>query len=619
MNILGFNFGHDAGVSLVKDGMLVRHWEKERHTRVRHAIGLNLDDITRALTYLDIDLDQVHRIATCSTQLIPVMLYDDIHIELQPHPLIPIQKMVDRTPNFFEVAKKNPNGVYRRYLGTLNSPPQQEILFLEQMFPVGTDMSFFELASVRSIPKIPTAFHTINHTITIAGKRILGMHVSHHLCHAYYAYSQQNHDSAAILTSDGSVPSFSFKSGGLYFATGGMVSPIHYHRFFWGGLFDAVSDILGLGRDGAGKLMGLAAWGQPIYYQPKLVGDPREAIYYLLGETGEVDYSNRSMVQNWLSKLGVTAEKFDLIHCDEPPRLAADIAASAQQMFTDAVLGLIGEVDKIAEAATFGFDKLILSGGCALNCFTNSALFRRADKPVFIPPAVNDEGNSVGAAMCCASLNRDAMTTGARLSPADIAYKGVDYPLAKDMPAVGNIRRLAMKDVAGFLATQIAQGAVAGIFDGRAEIGPRALGHRSLVASPLISENWKRINLIKGRELWRPLAPVVLDSDFHLYFEGCPKDSYFMLFNAVVKGGLLPAITHRDGSARVQVAVRECGFIYNLLLAFRAVTGVGVLLNTSFNGQGEPIVETPEDAFEAFAAMDLDYLYLQGALLEKAD
>jgi carbamoyltransferase len=286
-------------------------------------------------------------------------------------------------------------------------------------------------------------------------------------------------------------------------------------------------------------------------------------------------------------------------------------------MFTDAVSNLVTAAGRIAEVAEFDFDTLILSGGCALNCPANSAIFRGGGKEIFIPPAVNDEGNSAGAALCCASLRGDRILAGARPSPVEVAYKGVDHrtiPRIEDYPGV---QRLAVDDAAEFLAERIAEGAIVGIFEGKAEIGPRALGHRSLIASPLDAKNWSRVNLIKEREPWRPLAPVVLDQDFHTHFDGCPDDSFYMLFNANVKTDHLPAVTHRDRTARVQVAVEECGFIYRLLLAFRALTGIGVLLNTSFNGRGEPIVETPADALKAFATMNLGYLYLQGMVLRK--
>jgi carbamoyltransferase len=558
-------------------------------------------------------------VATCSTQLIPVMLYDRIRLELTPETKPSGRILARPAPGFFDKYKHQYyDTAYHYYLESLSSPPDEELLFVEQNFPVAARANFYRLADRGLTPRIATRLHTVDHTLTIGSRRIPGMHVSHHLCHAYYGYSQLGASTAAILTFDGAAPSPSFQSGGLYFAEGGIVFPIHYHSFFFGSFYENLSQALGLGPiEAAGKLMGLAAWGHPAYYQPELVGSPIRAIRFLLGENGPRQYRARAMVRRWLARHGLLLQQFDLRDCDRPPEIAADIAASAQAMFTDAVTNLVTAASRIAEVAQFDFDALVLSGGCALNCPANSAVFRKGGTRIFVPPAVNDEGNSAGAALCCASLQGDAISFGTRLSPAEIAYKGVDH---RALPRIGDysdVQRLAVENPAEFLAERIAEGAIVGIFEGKAEIGPRALGHRSLIASPLDAKNWSRVNLIKEREPWRPLAPVVLDQDFHTHFDGCPDDSFYMLFNANVKTDHLPAVTHRDRTARVQVAVEECGFIYRLLLAFRALTGIGVLLNTSFNGRGEPIVETPADALKAFATMNLGYLYLQGMVLRK--
>lgn len=228
---------------------------------------------------------------------------------------------------------------------------------------------------------------------------------------------------------------------------------------------------------------------------------------------------------------------------------------------------------------------------------------------------MNDEGVSVGAALLCSGPAQHQPHR--RQGPAEIAFKGKRYDLdAATLRRLAPFERVAPADPAGYLAERIADGAIVAIFEGEAEFGPRALGHRSIIASPLRLENWRRLNELKGREPWRPLAPIVLAEEFERHFDGCPPDTHYMLFNARVKGFDLPAVTHRDGSARVQVAVPEIGFVHDLLEAFRALTGVGVLVNTSFNRRNEPIVETPADAIEAFAAMRLDYLYLQGVIVK---
>src|SRR5579871_4947492 len=625
MKILGLNFGHDAGVSLIVDGAFVCHWEKERHSRVRHAIGLRASDIRAALVYFGITLDDIERIAITSTQSIPLMLYDGIRIEFRTNKAMDkgrLARLVSSRTGFYARHKANPANAFHHYLVSLDSPPDQEIYIYEPNFPVSAKMAgvdFFDLPANSTMPLTRAVSHTLEIRMTLEGRRFPGIFVSHHLCHAYYAYSQLGRGKGLIITFDGA-PAGRFRGGGLYCGAGGRVFPVMFHNFYFGRIYDLIGDGLGLGPVGsAGKLMGLAAWGKPVYRDPGLISGPKgvDSVY---SSGGLRPNRWRHMVDSWRSKMAIPAVTSDLRHCETPPQIAADIAASAQSMFADNVMAVVDTAVRAAIRAGFDFDHIVMSGGCALNCPANSAVFAKFGPNVFVPPAINDEGISAGAGLACASLSGESIMKGAAPNPAEVAYKGIAYEVPPDLLASrAGLKRIEVPDAAKFLAAEIARGAVVALFEGKAEIGPRALGHRSLIASPLIADNWKRVNVIKNREAWRPLAPVVLDTEFDRHFEGCPADSHYMLFNATVRGTHLPAVTHRDGTARVQVAVAECGFIYRLLEAFRDLTGVGVLLNTSFNGRGEPIVETPDHALDAFAAMPIDLLYLQGTIVGRGD
>jgi carbamoyltransferase len=624
MMILGLNFGHDAGVSLIKDGVFVSHWEKERHSRVRHAIGLRGRDIEDALKYFRVAISDISMVAVSTSQEVPLMLYDGVKFEFKTNKLINqarLNALVGPSRGFYARYKNDNRHEFGHYLASLETPPDQEIRIDETKFPVfihQAETDFFALPRHSSIPMTRPQAHAIELTMTLGGARIPGIFISHHLCHAYYAYSQLGRGTALIVTFDGAPGIGAFIAGGLYLGSGGEIMPVFHHDFLFGFFYDAVGQSLGLGPVGAsGKLMGLAAWGHPQYQDANLVGPPKEEHRYFGLERGGL-YSKESMFKIWASRMSIPPPSLKLGECETPPQVDADIAASVQAMFTANVLFVVDAAIKIAQAAKFAYDYIVLSGGCALNCPANSAVFAKFGPNIFIPPAVNDEGISAGAALCCASWNGDRILSGAARGPADVAYKGIEYQvtpaLLLDHP---DLELVQTPDVTKFLASEIAHGAVVAVFEGRAEIGPRALGHRSLIASPLIAMNWKRMNTIKGREYWRPLAPVVLETEFARHFEGCPPNSYYMLFNARVRGTDLPAVTHRDGTSRVQVATAECGFIYHLLEAFREVTGTAVLLNTSFNGRGEPIIETPKQAVDAFASMQLDYLYLQGLLVKR--
>jgi carbamoyltransferase len=161
-------------------------------------------------------------------------------------------------------------------------------------------------------------------------------------------------------------------------------------------------------------------------------------------------------------------------------------------------------------------------------------------------------------------------------------------------------------------AVDLAANKIVGWFEGRSELGPRALGHRSLLADARVGANWAEVNRIKGREAWRPFAPAVLEEDAEQWFSGCPFPSPYMLFTATVTSKALPAITHVDGSARIQTVNADRRAFFELLQEFKRLTGVSVVLNTSFNGPGEPIVETPEHALRFLVESELDVLYVEG-------
>ncbi len=238
-----------------------------------------------------------------------------------------------------------------------------------------------------------------------------------------------------------------------------------------------------------------------------------------------------------------------------------------------------------------------------------------------MPPGCDDSGMALGAALLLTHnildlphLPRTALTsTGAYLG-APIAKGCTDDAIEHYKK---EIQASSVDDIAQDAADALAENKIIGWYEGRSEVGPRALGHRSILSNPAFFDNWKRVNLIKGREEWRPFAPSVLDDDASDWFKDCPLPSPYMLFTAKVKNKKIPAITHVDDTARVQTVTEDCGNYYQLLKHFKALTGLPVLLNTSFNGPGVPIVETPEQAIEFLIQSDLDYLYIDGYRIEK--
>jgi carbamoyltransferase len=297
----------------------------------------------------------------------------------------------------------------------------------------------------------------------------------------------------------------------------------------------------------------------------------------------------------------------------------ADIAASTQKLFDETLLATVAAFDAMLRKMKLERLPLCYAGGTALNCPANSLIAReRRFASLHVPPWCDDSGLALGAAL---ALHHNVFDQPLTPGVAVDAYLGARVD---DADLEGALRRHADRvaweaapDWADDAARDLAADKVIGWFEGRSEIGPRALGHRSILADARKAENWGRVNRIKGRETWRPFAPAVLTERAAAWFEGGPLPSPHMLFTAQVKAKSLPAITHVDGSSRIQTVDESCGAFHDLLRRFEALTGVPVVLNTSFNGPGEPIVESPDDALTFFLQSDLDTLYMEGRRVRK--
>jgi len=263
-----------------------------------------------------------------------------------------------------------------------------------------------------------------------------------------------------------------------------------------------------------------------------------------------------------------------------------------------------------------GYKNLCLAGGVALNCKMNFALLNSDFvKDMYIPSSPNDAGTSLGAALEVANKH------GAKFKRLDYAYLGPEYGDEEIEKCVkgSNLKFEYYKDIEGVAAELISKGYVVGWFQGRMEFGPRALGNRSILADPTNPKIADKVNNIKHREKWRPLAPSISEERMGKYFEK-PYPSPFMSLTFQVKEEKqkeIPSVTHVDGSARVQTVNRKTNpKFYKVIKEFGRITGTPVILNTSFNDMGQPIVMTPKDAIESFKRMNLDYLAIGNYLVK---
>lgn len=350
----------------------------------------------------------------------------------------------------------------------------------------------------------------------------------------------------------------------------------------------------------AGKTMGLAPYGQP--YKTKIFFEeqgPEELKAFTAAHSPRLTYLE-SQINKWRQEQSAASYEIPLL---------TDFAASVQSETEDALLSHCRWLRKYT-----GATRLCFSGGVALNCVANTLLAAEAGfEELFVPPSPGDDGIAVGCALYGAAVN------GGIKPVTNPTFLGQGYSHDQEaLEALGLERCFQNQDIFEAVAREIAEGAVVAWYEGGAEMGPRALGHRSFLADPRRPGMKERLNSeVKNRESFRPFAPVVLGEAVADYFvEDNP--SYFMSFVARVrdeKREAIPAVTHVDGTARYQVLREQDNpTLFKLIVSFARLTGMPMLLNTSFNRAGEPLVETPVEAGRCVVASSADYLVVDKSI-----
>jgi carbamoyltransferase len=572
MHTLGINAAfHDPAACLVTDGRVVAAAEEERFTHIKHG--------KRPVPFSTWELP-FHAIDFCLRQA-GITIKDIHHVaySFDPHLLLP-KNQGETAPISLKVGPQPP--------------------------PSGFDHVWdpLFLASILHAPGHlcdgwPHHLQSRLRGLCSSGMPFRWHWVPHHLAHAASAFHASPFRRAAVMTLDGrgeKATTAYFVGGGNSLRSLGQVEMPHS----LGILYEAVTGYLGfLHSCDEYKVIALASYGQPKYLR-----DFREIVQ--IGDNGQYTIGELRL-----------EERFG------PPRLRGaeieqkhyDIAASLQVVLEETVLELARYLHEETKEAD-----LCLAGGVALNCVMNARL--RDDGPfnrIWVQPAAGDAGTALGAALWVDAQERKAND---RVYAMNHAYLG---PAFNDVEietflSWTKVPFRHLKNVAEEAADRLAKDKIIGWFQGRVEFGPRALGGRSILASPINPDMQARLNEIKDREDFRPVAPVVLEEEAGKWFVGADV-SPFMLFVHQVqpdKADRIPAVRHVDGTARIQtINHQQCPRYYDLLKAFQVRTGVPVLVNTSFNTRGEPIVCTPRDAVECFWTSPLDALVIGSYLLEK--
>lgn len=569
MYTLGINAAyHDSSACLVHDGRVLAAAEEERFTRIKHA--------KRPVPFAAWELP-FHAIDYClAVGGITLGDVDHVAYSYDPYQLLPAGTESIELPLEPSAAGK---------AGPHSSP--WDPLFLSYIINAPRQLA-------------GGAPHHLSTRLRAKGAHYQWHFVDHHLTHEASAFLPSPYRDAAILTMDGrgerTTTSYACGHGSRWERLRAIELPNSL-----GLLYEEVTRHLGfLHSSDEYKVMALASYGNPRY-----AGTFRK----ILSIDGDGGYQITPV--NLAEHFGPARERsapFTHEHFD--------LASSLQQVLEEAVYGMADWLH-----ARTGQGALCMAGGVALNCVLNGRLLRRGPfKNIWVQPAAGDAGTSLGAALYIDARER---ADDERHYVMQHALLGPDYADAEieEFLSWSRLRYRRWRKI-DEVAALLAQGSIIGWFQGRMEYGPRALGARSILASPIPGNMQARLNEIKDREDFRPVAPVVLEEAAGEWFSGC-AESPFMLFVYEVrpeKRAQIPAVTHVDGTARVQTVRRaQHPIYYDLIKAFAKRTGVPVLVNTSFNTRGEPIVRTPRDAVESFCTSPLDALVIGPFIVQKTD
>tara|TARA_B100002019_G_C21266955_1_gene599937 strand:+ start:1471 stop:3261 length:1791 start_codon:yes stop_codon:yes gene_type:complete len=590
--ILGISaFYHDSAATLLKDGKIIAAAQEERFTRIKHDERFPKQAIEYVLAEGKIKLRDIKK----------VIFYEK--------PFLKFERLLETYMAFAPRGFKSFALAMPLWL--------REKLFQKKYL--------FDL--LQTIDKEFKNIDDIKFT-------------EHHHSHAASAFYPSPFKEAIILTMDG-VGEWATST----VAIGNnnkikIVKEIHFPHSL-GLLYSAFTYYTGFKVNGGEyKLMGLAPYGEPKYYD-KII---KELID--LKEDGSFKLDQKYF--NYATGLTMTNSKFDNLFGEKPRKkneeieqFHMDIAASIQKVTEDVMIKITKSLRN-----EFKIPNLCLAGGVALNCVANGKISKnKIFENIWIQPAAGDAGGSLGAALAFWHEVENGSRIISNSDSMSGSYLGPEYSdeeIKKQLDKIGAVyKSLDENEIINITAKHLTEGKTIGWFQGRMEFGPRALGNRSIIADPRSSTMQKNLNLkIKFRESFRPFAPSVLEEKVNEWFDYDDKSPYMLMVAKVKKEkqknmsvnekklfGIdqlnvvrseVPAITHVDFSARIQTVNKiNNKKYYNLIKEFDKLTGVPILVNTSFNIRGEPIVSSVEDAYRCFLTTDLDYLVCGNQILEK--
>ena len=592
-SILGISaFYHDSAACILKDGKIIAAAQEERFTRKKHDSNYPFNAIEFVLKYANLRLSEVNNIVFFEKPFLKFERLLETYVAFAPK-------------GFISFSKAMPLWIKEKLF-------QKNLLF-------------------NKLKK-----HDSNYK---SDKNIFFS--EHHLSHAASAFFPSPFNEAVILTADGvgewaTTTVAIGKNNNLE-----IKKEIHFPHSL-GLLYSAFTYYIGFKvNSGEYKLMGLAPYGSPIYEDKiKQIIDLKEDGTFRLDQK----------YFNYATGLTMTNKKFDSLFGQNPrnpekekiTQFHMDIAASIQKVTEEIMINLAKSIRK-----EYGIKNLCLAGGVALNCVANGKILKeKIFDNIWIQPAAGDAGGSLGAALALWYIDQKNKRS---VNPKDDmkgSYLGTEFTqdeIEKELKTLGaNFETLKYNQLIEKTAELLSNQKAIGWFQGRMEFGPRALGSRSILGDPRSDDMQKNLNLkVKYRESFRPFAPSILREDLNNWFNLDVDSPYMLLVSDInfekkidmteeqkklfgidklnIKRSQIPAVTHVDYSSRIQTVTRETNkSYYDLISKFKEKTGCPVVVNTSFNVRGEPIVNTPTDAFNCFMGTELDYLIIGNCILDKS-
>jgi carbamoyltransferase len=592
-SILGISaFYHDSAACILKDGKIIAAAQEERFTRKKHDPSYPYNAIEFVLNYANLNLSEVDQIVFFEKPFLKFERLLETYVAFAPK-------------GFVSFSKAMPLWI-------------KEKLFQKNLL-------FNKLKS-----------HDENYK---SDKNIFFS--DHHLSHAASAFFPSPFDEAVILTADGvgewaTTTVAVGKNENLE-----IKKEIHFPHSL-GLLYSAFTYYTGFKvNSGEYKLMGLAPYGKPIY---------EDKVKQLVDLKDDGTFRLDQKYFNYATGLTMTNEKFNNLFGQKPrnplnekiTQFHMDIAASIQKVTEEIMINLAKSIRK-----EFGIKNLCLAGGVALNCVANGKILEeKIFDNIWIQPAAGDAGGSLGAALALWHIDQGNKRSVNSKDDMKGSYLGTEFnqdEIEKELETVGaNFDTLKYEELIDRTAEFLSNEKAIGWFQGRMEFGPRALGGRSILGDTRSDKMQKNLNLkVKYRESFRPFAPSVLREDLSKWFDMNVDSPYMLLVANInsdkkiemtdeqrklfgidklnIKKSEIPAVTHVDYSARVQTVTKNTNHrYYDLISKFKEKTGCPVVVNTSFNVRGEPIVNSPTDAFNCFMGTELDYLVIGDCILDKS-